>query len=331
MTRIALLVGLLLAVGACSPAEQAGTTTTPAPAEPTTSIADTTTTTSADSTTTTEGPADFPVTVADDLREVTVEERPEAIVSLSSTATEMLFAIGAGEQVVAVDEFSTYPPEAPITDLSGFTPNVEAILGYEPDLVVISFDPADLQSSLDAVGVPSIVLHTATSLNDSYRQLEVLGAATGHVAEAAMMVAMMQADIDAIVSGAGSVEGLSFFHEVDETLFAASSTSFLGQVYAMFGLENIADGVEDEGGRGFPQLSSEYIVAEDPDLIFLADADFGVTPESLAERPGWDGMKAVQDGAIIEVDTYLSSNWGPRVVEFVQLVADALSQYAPVT
>jgi iron complex transport system substrate-binding protein len=241
----------------------------------------------------------------------------------------MMFAIGAGDQVVAVDEFSTVPDEAPRTDLSGFTPNLEAILGYEPDLVVISFDPGDLQAGLSAVGVPSLLLGTAASLDDSYTQLEVIGAATGHVAGAARVVASMQSEIERITTSADLADGISFYHEVDATLYSATSASFIGQIYGLLGLVNIADDADD--GTGFPQLSSEYIVSQDPDIIFLGDVDFGVTPESLAERPGWEAMTAVQGGAIAGLDSYLASNWGPSVVELLQVIADSVSELVPVS
>ena len=172
MRRIMLIL-TLLAIVACS-AEGGSTTTTGEVATSTTAAPDPTTTAAPDPTTT-AADAGFPVEVSDANGAVTIEAMPESIVSLSSTGTEMLFAIGAGEQVVAVDEFSTYPTEAPITDLSGFTPNIEAIVGYEPDLVVISFDPGELVSGLEAVGVPTLMLPTASSLEDSYTQLEALG------------------------------------------------------------------------------------------------------------------------------------------------------------
>jgi iron complex transport system substrate-binding protein len=307
----------LLAVLACG--SGAGTTTTES-VETTTTAAVATTVAE---TTTSAAETGFPVTVEAANGPVTVEEMPESIVSLSSTGTEMLFAIGAGDQVVAVDEFSTYPPEAPVTDLSGFTPNLEAIIGYEPDLVVISFDPGELVSGLEAVDVPTLLLPTAASLNDSYAQLDVLGAATGHVGEAGEIVSQMQADIDEIVATTTIPTGLSFYHEVDETLYSATSSSFLGQVYALLGLTNIADEADD--GSGFPQLSSEFIVSQDPDLIYLADVDFGVTPESVAQRPGWAEMTAVQNGAIVPLDSYLASNWGPRVVELLETIADSVT------
>jgi cobalamin transport system substrate-binding protein len=322
MRRIALLTVLLI-VAAC--ATSSGGTNTIGGVT-TTDAADTTTTAAVTSTVDTG----FPVTVTDAVGEVEIVSRPISIVSLSSTGTEMLFAIGAGDQVVAVDEFSTYPEEAPVTDLSGFTPNIEAIVGYEPDLVVISFDPGDLQSGLAAVGVPSLLLPTASTLDDSYTQLEVLGTATGNPDAAAGVVAGMQADIDAIVDETDLPPVITFYHEVDATLYSASSSSFIGQIYGLLGMENIADEA-DTDGSGFPQLSSEYVVSKDPDLIFLADVDYGVTVESIAVRPGWDGLTAVAAGAVIPLDSYLASNWGPRVVELLQTIADAAMEVVPVS
>ncbi len=324
MRRITLIL-TLLALVACGTTGGSTSTTADEAAETTTTAAPDPTTTTAPDTTTTVA---FPVEVTDANGAVTIEEMPESIVSLSSTGTEMLFAIGAGEQVVAVDEFSTYPAEAPITDLSGFTPNIEAIVGYEPDLVVISFDPGELVAGLEAVGVPTLLLPTALSLDDSYSQLEVLGAATGHIGEAAEVVAQMQADIDEIVATTTVPAGVTFYHEVDATFFSASSNSFLGQIYSLLGLTNIADEA-DTDGSGFPQLSSEYILSQDPDLIYLADVDFGVTPESLSERPGWAEMTAVQNGAIVPLDSYLASNWGPRVVELLEVIAESVTGLVP--
>jgi iron complex transport system substrate-binding protein len=319
------LILTLLAFVAC--AAEGGITTTTGDVATTSATSDPTTTTAPDPTTTVTDTG-FPVEVSDANGAVTIETMPESIVSLSSTGTEMLFAIGAGEQVVAVDEFSTYPPDAPTTDLSGFTPNLEAIIGHEPDLVVISFDPGELVSGLEAVGVPTLLLPTAMSLDDSYTQLEVLGAATGHVGEAAEVVAQMQADIDEIVATTTVPAGVTFYHEVDATLFSASSNSFLGQIYGLLGLTNIADEA-DTDGSGFPQLASEYIVSQDPDIIYLGDVDFGVTPESLSERPGWAEMTAVQNGAIVPLESYLASNWGPRVVELLELIAESVTGLLP--
>ena len=150
--------------------------------------------------TTTTLTAEFPVTITDQMGEVTIDARPERIVSLSATATEMLFAVGAGDQVVAVDSFSNYPPEAPTTDLSGFQPNIEAIATYEPDLVLISFDPGGLVDGLKALGADVIVYSAAATLDDAYDQMEAIGAATGHSDEAVEATADIERSIEEITS-----------------------------------------------------------------------------------------------------------------------------------
>ncbi len=276
-------------------------------------------------------PADaFPVTIAAGNGEVTIEDRPERIVSISTVATETLFAIGAGDQVIAVDSLSNFPPEAPVTELSGFTPSVEAIAEFEPDLVILSFDPGDVIAGLDALGVPTILHGTASSLDDAYAQIEQTGAATGHVAEAAAVVADMQIRIDAAVASVEPFETPpSIFHEVSFDLFSSTSTTFIGQLYALFGVENIADPADEEG-FGFPQLSAEYILEADPDMIFLGDVLYGESAETVAARPGWDALTAVTTGQIVELDTDIASRWGPRIPDLVEAMAAALNAYAGV-
>src|SRR5829696_9743877 len=143
--------------------------------------------------------AQFPVTVEGANGELTLDEQPDTIVSMSATSTEMLFAIGAGDQVEAVDDTSNYPEDAPTTELSAFTPNAEAIAEYAPDLVVLSDDLNGIVGALDALSVPTLLLPAAETLDDSYEQLEVLGDATGHAEEADEVVADMQDRIAAAV------------------------------------------------------------------------------------------------------------------------------------
>lgn len=249
---------------------------------------------------------------------------PSRIVSLSPTATEMLFAIGAGDQVVAVDAFSNYPEEAPITDLSGFEPNVEAIAGFEPDLVVSSF-PIE---GLDAIGVENLVLGAAVSFDDVYSQIEQAGAVTGHIAEAAELVSQMQTDIDAVLASLPEREtALTYYHELDNTLYSVTSSTFIGEVYSLLGLENAADAADPDGESfGYPQLNEEYLVTADPDIIFLADTVCcAQTAETVAARPGWDQLSAVQNGNIVELNDDIVSRWGPRLVEFIQVAGEAVA------
>jgi iron complex transport system substrate-binding protein len=274
---------------------------------------------------TSTGSPDFPVTIGPANGEVTLERRPERIVSLAPTATEMLFAIGAGDQVIAVDEFSTYPEEAPSTDLSGYEPNVEAVAALDPDLVVVSDDFNDIVSALSAIEVPVLHLPAAGTLDDSYAQIELLGMATGNTADAASLVATMTGDIDRLVASVPQLdEPVSYYHELDASLFSVTSETFIGEIYSLAGLENIAD--QAEGAETlYLQLSAEYIIDADPDLIFLADTKCcGESPETVAARPGWGELTAVVRGSVVALDDDIASRWGPRVVELLEITVDAV-------
>jgi len=269
--------------------------------------------------------AAFPVTVEGDNGSLVVDRAPARIVSLSSTATESLFAIGAGDQVIAVDDQSNYPAEAPVTDLSGFQPNVEAIAGYEPDLVVAAYDPGGLVKGLEKVGIPVLVQDAAKDLDGAYAQIETLGAATGHVEEAGDVTDGMRAEIDELVASApDAAEGLTVYHELGTDLFSATSATFIGSIYERLGLENIADEAK-KAGTGYPQLSAEYVVSSNPSLIVLADTKCcGQSAATVAKRPGWKQIDAVADGNVVEADDDVTSRWGPRTVDFVALVVEAL-------
>ncbi len=248
---------------------------------------------------------------------------PEAILSLSPTATEILFAVGAGGQVVAVDDRSTYPADAPMSALSGFTPNVEAIAGYDPDLVVISYDPGDLVVGLEALGIDVLMQGAANVIDDTYAQITELGALTGHVDGAEALNESIAEGLEELAEGQPGA-GMTYFHEVDATLYSTTSTTFLGQLYALLGLENIADPA-DEDGWGYPQLSPEYVIDTDPDLIFLADAEWGESAETVAARPGWDTLSAVRAGNVFPLDE-TAGRWGPRIVDFLTTVNQAVEE-----
>ena len=253
------------------------------------------------------------------------EHEFERIVSISPTATEILFAIGAGDRVVAVDQFSYYPPEAPVTDLDGWNPNVEAIASYEPDLVVLQTS-GDLMASLEALGI-SVLAHDAPlAFDEVYDQIAQFGEATDQTDEAALLVADMQSQIADLIEAAPDAEGLSYYHELDNTLYSVTSGTFIGQVYGLFGLTNIADPADTDGSAyGYPQLSDEYIVDADPDVIFLADTlCCAQNAETVASRPGWDQLSAVQNGRVVELSDDIVSRWGPRLVDFIAAISGVL-------
>jgi iron complex transport system substrate-binding protein len=270
---------------------------------------------------------DYPVTITTPAGKVTVAKRPTRIVSLSATATETLFAIGAGKQVVAVDDQSDYPKSAPQTTLSGFTPNVEAIASYRPDLVVTAYDPKGLSTALGRLGITVVVQDAAKALKGAYQQIRQLGLITGNEAAATRLIRSMKTRINRIVrSSRERGRSLSVYHELTPDFYAASSNSFVGKVYEALGMQNIANEA-DRAGTGYPQLSAEYILASDPDVIVLADSICcGQKPSTVAARPGWDRISAVRSGSIVRIDDSIASRWGPRLVNFFRAMASALAR-----
>jgi cobalamin transport system substrate-binding protein len=248
---------------------------------------------------------------------------PKRIVSLSPTATESLFAIGAGAQVVAVDDQSDYPKRAPKTNLSGYTPNVEAIAGYQPDLVVLSGDANDVVAGLRKLGIRVLIQSAAKTLADAYAEIRQLGAVTGHRKKAEAVVAGMKRAIAQAVR-ATPKQRLSVYHELTPDFYSASSTTFIGRIYKLFGLRNIADAA-DASGSGYPQLSGEYILSSNPNLIVLADTRCcGQSAATVRSRPGWAGIAAVRTGAVVGIDDSVASRWGPRIVQFIRAVSKTL-------
>jgi iron complex transport system substrate-binding protein len=277
-----------------------------------------------------ERSAAFPVTVRDASGEVTIPRRPERIVSLSPSATETLFAIGAGEQVVAVDRDSDHPPGTPGTDLAAYQPNVEAIAGYRPDLVVLPADaPRDAIDGLRRLRLPVLAEVAPDDLDGAYAEMRQLGAATGHRKEGERLARRVRSRIEQLIAGAPDAAGLKVFHEVDPDLYSAGSETFLGRIYARLGLRNVADPAARRTGAAYPQLSPEAVVAADPDLIVLADSECcGQTPSRVARRPGWREVSAVEEGAVLAPGDDVATRWGPRIPEFVERVVRAMQAAA---
>ena len=295
---------------------------------------------SASSVTATAGPAPtipksilvpvFPTTVAAPNGSVTIKRKPNRIVSLDPTATEDLYAIGAGTQVVAVDQNSDYPPGAPVTSLSGVTPNIETVLRYNPSLVVASQNSGGLVSGLGKLGIPVLIEPAATTLSGVYRQIEQIGQATGHYNPANEVVKNMQEVISDAVAQVGTrYRGMTYYWEVsDDPYYSATSATLIGHILDMFGLKNIADAAGKPADGGYPVLSGQYIIAARPQFIFLQDdqpAYGGQTPAMVAGRPGWAVIPAVRDHDTFSLNDDVASRWGPRVPSLVNALANALA------
>jgi iron complex transport system substrate-binding protein len=275
--------------------------------------------------------AQFPATISAPGGPVTIKAQPTRIVSLSPTATEDLFAVGAGKQVVAVDLSSDYPPGVPKTSLNGVTPNVEAVAGYNPSLVVTYQDANGLVAGMKKLGVPVLIEPTATSIDEAYTQIEQIGRATGHPAGAHAVVAGMKSQVAADLTKAGTAHSdLSYYWELSANpYYSATSQTFIGQIVALFGPKNIADAAAKAADGGYPQVTPEYILSAKPQIIFLADnqpGDGGQTPAVVAARPGWSAIPAVKNHHVIGLNDDVASRWGPRLPQLVAEIAAAIEQ-----
>jgi len=270
----------------------------------------------------------FPVTITDSLgRQVNIPAPPQRIVSLSPRDTEILFALGLGPQVVAVDNLSDYPPEVEGKPRVGsaFTGlDAEAIAAQRPDLI-ISPPTRVVPSSLEPLGLPILVLEEPRDIEGTYELIRTIGRATGRIGEAEEVVARMRSGFEEIrrkVMEARRPRPKVFF-EIDGTdpgrPWTAGPGSFIDSLIALAGGENIAA----TGPSAYFQMSTEEIIRQAPEIIILGDAEF-VSTNEVAMRPGWKDIPAVQRGAIYPIDADLVSRAGPRLVEGARAIAAIL-------
>ena len=254
---------------------------------------------------------------------------PTRIISLSPSATEILYAIGSGKQVIAVDDLSNYPSEAPITKLSAFNPNVEALLNYKPDLIILNADATkalEVKAALEKLKVKVFLESAPSSPREAYLEIAALGRATGKLSGAQKVISEMKSKISAAIKSGKTTKKITFFHELDNTLYTATSDTFIGKVYKDFNLVNIADPAAKADSAGYPQLQSEYVIKSNPKIIFLADAQYGESLATLSKRAGWNGISAVKNKNVVALPEDIPSRWGPRLVDFYEFIATAISK-----
>lgn len=351
---LALVMSLAVASGvaACSGDDPSGASPTPSTSTPSTPAPSTSITGSASSSTstsvaasapasgvvvstsaptsvTTSVPTSVPPGTSTSPVTAPVPLRVTRIVSLSPTHTETLFAIGAGELVVAVDPASDHPAEARTLQRAGFSDqlaDVGAIVALEPDLVVVGDDPTDIAARLRSAGIAAWRGPQPADVDGAFAQIVELGALVGRVDAARALVASMESDLAELRTGIGSDGTVTFFHEIDPSLYTIGPGSFLDAVYGSLGLVNIAPA---RSGETVFQLTSDEVVAADPDVILLADAACcGASPATVAARPGWAGVSAVERGAVVVLDEAVASRWGPRLVDLWRAVAAAAAPTA---
>ncbi|MDX9991327.1 MAG: ABC transporter substrate-binding protein [Anaerolineales bacterium] len=272
---------------------------------------------------------DTNVSLTDGLgRQVMLAEPAQKVVSLAPSNTEILFAIGAGGQTVGRDMFSDYPPEAlALTDIGGSMGeyNLEAILALQPDLVLAAeINPTELVKSLEDLGLTVFYLKNPLTLEEMYTNVEIVAQLTGRETEAAALVESLKQRVAAVDEKVAPFSTIfPVFYEIDASNpsqpYTAGKGTFITLLIARAGGYNIAAELD-----GYPQLSIEKIVADDPMFIILGDAMWGVTVESVGQRPGWENLRAVKQNKVFPFDDNLISRPGPRLVDGLEQLVELL-------
>lgn len=266
----------------------------------------------------------FPLTLQDDVgTQVTLKAEPRRIVSLAPNHTETLFALGLGERVVGVTEYCNYPPEATTKQkIGGYADiNLEQVVALQPDLVLAStLHMAQVVPALRERGL-TVFVAEPDSVLDTLDTIVTIGRITGKEAEAQTLTAQMQSRIEAVQAKVKNAPRPKVFWELGAELYTAGPGSFINDLITMAGGENIAAST----GQPWPQMSVEAIVLQDPDVIILADHNYGETIDTVKQRPGWANIRAVKEGRIIElVNDDIVSRQGPRIVDGLEFIARAL-------
>ena len=300
-------------------------TPTPAPATPTATATATPTPTPTPAATPTATPtvAAFPLTIGDSAGTmVTLEAAPERIISYSPGATEILFAIGAGDRVVATDEFSDFPAETEaLPKLPYSSPDPERALVLEPDLLLMATQQREQVEQFRGLGMTVLFLDSAQDAGGVFGMIALLGEVTGNHQQAADLAASMIERIEAVTVALDDVEeGPLVFFELTADLYTVGEDTFVGELLALAKARNIAAGA----ASSYPQLTAEAIIAAAPDVVLLADGEWGESYETVCARPGWDAIPACIDGRVHPVDGDLSGRPGPRIVEGLEQIARLL-------
>lgn len=277
----------------------------------------------------------FPMTLHSPAGPIHLRHAAKRIVSLSPTATEMLFAIGAGKQVIAVDDDSDWPKgQLPKRRFDAFSPNVEQLVALHPDLVVVSYNPDNLEAHLRAAGINVLEQDAPSNLRGTLLQLTWLGDATGHYPRSLKLAVGIRAQVSRDVAEVpGHHKSVRVYFELDDdagVYYSLTSHTYAGALLKSLGVTNVADPAGNALNGGYPALSAEYLVKADPQLIFLADTVCcHQSLKTLEHRPGFSSMSAVKHHWVVGLNDDVASRWGPRVELLMnELTAAVLRYYA---
>jgi iron complex transport system substrate-binding protein len=262
-------------------------------------------------------------------RTVKVTVPAQRIISIAPSNTEILFALGAGKQVVGREEMSDYPAEAKnVTSIGSVFQkiNTEAIVALKPDLVLAAeINSPEQVKALEDLKLNVYYLPNPKTFDELYTNLETVGKLTGRSAEAAKLNEALKARYAAVTQKIATASSKpKVFYEIDATdptkPYTSGPGTFIDLVIGLAGGENIGAGLKD----AFAQISSEELVKQNPDVIVLGDALYGVTPEAVAQRPGWNALAAVKNKQVMPFDDNLISRPGPRLIDGLEQMAKLL-------
>lgn len=243
----------------------------------------------------------------------------QRVVSLSTTHTEIIQVLGGESLLVGVDSFSE--TELPIEKIDAFTVTAEALVELDPDLVVVAFDFNGIIEGLEGLEINYALLPPARDFEDVYTQIEEIGTLINKSDESLELVSAMQRDVEEIIENFSS-ENISVFHEIGFTygIYTINENSFIGEIYNLLGINNVANLKEDPFGSGYPEFSEEEVLASNPNLIVVGHSDY--LNKDLSTRVGWEEITAVQSGNVFFLDENLANNWGASTVDLLNTLSE---------
>ena len=243
------------------------------------------------------------------------------VVSLSTTHTEVIQALGGEDILVGVDSYSLTKED--IKQIDAFTVTAEELLGLNPDLVLIAFDFNGIVEGMKNLGINYALLPPVKNFEEVYLQIETVGSLIKKEEEAKSLVSLLREDVESIIENSKFKE-VTVFHEIGYTygIYTVNSNSFIGEIYNLLGVNNIANKTEDTFASGYPQIAEEKIIKADPDLIVVGHSDY--LNKDLSTRPDWKSISAVENGRVYFLDENLANNWGVSTVDLLNVLSEVV-------
>ena len=256
------------------------------------------------------------ITMCTNSTESSTEQR---VVSLSTTHTEIIQTLGGENLLVGIDSFSE--SELPIEKIDAFTVTADELVNLNPDLVIVAFDFNGIIDGLEALNLNYVLLPPARNFDEVYTQIMEIGNLINKSEESIDLVSEMENDVAEIIENF-SAQNVKVFHEIGYTygIYTVNENSFIGEIYNLLGVDNIANFKEDPFGSGYPEFSEEEILMANPNLIIVGHSDY--LNKDLSTRVGWEEITAIQSGNLFFLDENLANNWGTNTVDLLNTLSE---------